>query len=270
MFMECNECEHIKDCHHQCMDLPEGKTCRDCTHVVECTELFGAEESDRKCGFEPILFQESGRRKADITQSAVKCIDMEIEPDGIQMQHETWFDVDAYFGTDTRDKPDVWVCFYTYWRPLTGVWAVYEIETPKNAIRHDWALTKDEKAFFLKAMEKYCKKETGKSLNGLWDSCNAPAERTNWFGQIVRSLEKDKAEGRVWEKDGQILCETKDGANAVADLIQALYGAQGESVVVTTGYYDQKEDERNGSKKDSMRLYSTKYFIELRRAFIQL
>ena len=92
--------------------------------------------------------------------------------------------------------------------------------------------------FFLKTMEEYCRKETGKSLNGLWDSCNAPAEKTDWFGQIVKSLEKDKAEGRVWEKDGQILCETKDGANAVADLIQALYGAQGESVVVTTGYYD--------------------------------
>ena len=58
--MECVRCDYYKthNCKHQCMRLPDGKTCADCIHVERCTMMFGAKPENTSCGFEPIRFKE--------------------------------------------------------------------------------------------------------------------------------------------------------------------------------------------------------------------
>lgn len=60
--MECRDCDHYKakHCRHQCMYLPEGKTCSDCVHIERCTFLMGTrvKPQNTSCDFEPIRFRE--------------------------------------------------------------------------------------------------------------------------------------------------------------------------------------------------------------------
>lgn len=58
--MECGRCEFYKvhNCKHQCMDLPDGKTCANCAHAERCIEMFGAAPEKTSCGWEPIRFKE--------------------------------------------------------------------------------------------------------------------------------------------------------------------------------------------------------------------
>lgn len=46
---------------------------------------------------------------------------------------------------------------------------------------------------------------------------------------------------RIWSDGAEILCETEQLAEDIADLFDTLYAAQ----TVNTGYYDPAEDERN-------------------------
>lgn len=41
-----------------CMILPDGKHCSDCHHVLRCTAIFGAKETDSHCQFFPRRFHE--------------------------------------------------------------------------------------------------------------------------------------------------------------------------------------------------------------------
>jgi len=61
------------------------------------------------------------------------------------------------------------------------------------------------------------------------------------LGKLVELLPHEDA--RIWAHDGdEILCETEQTAETIADLFDALYGEE----TVNTGYYDPVEDERNG------------------------
>lgn len=57
--MECSRCDYYKaqNCKHQCMDLPEGKTCADCMHLEKCVTMFHGNPGSKMCGFEPIRFR---------------------------------------------------------------------------------------------------------------------------------------------------------------------------------------------------------------------
>ena len=60
------------------------------------------------------------KRNLDITEQTINCVgDLEVDLDKgfIEAAYELWFDVDRYFGTDTRDKDDTWINFYTRWHP---------------------------------------------------------------------------------------------------------------------------------------------------------
>ena len=46
---------------------------------------------------------------------------------------------------------------------------------------------------------------------------------------------------RIWSDGEEILCETEQSAEHIADLLDAMYGDQ----TVNTGYYDPDEDRRN-------------------------
>lgn len=107
-------------------------------------------------------------RKIDITKQEINCIDIFIENDNINMQYELWFDIDEYFGTNTRENNSAWINFYTYWKPDGDICAVYEIDTDDGVISYDWELTGEEKVFFLHKMEEYCKSKQEKTLKELW------------------------------------------------------------------------------------------------------
>lgn len=42
----------------QDMELPEGKTCKDCVNFRRCSGLFGAKETWTTCDFAPSRFRE--------------------------------------------------------------------------------------------------------------------------------------------------------------------------------------------------------------------
>lgn len=70
-------------------------------------------------------------------------------------------------------------------------------------------------------------------------------KKVNWFQEITDRLHDDP-EGDVWSSGDEILCKTEEVADAFADMFECLYGAQGEDILINTGYYNPADDERNG------------------------
>jgi hypothetical protein len=69
-------------------------------------------------------------------------------------------------------------------------------------------------------------------------------ERINWFQEIANRL-RDYSDGDIWSAGDEILCKTESADDALADMFETLYVAQGEEILINTGYYDPVEDERN-------------------------
>lgn len=110
-------------------------------------------------------------REINIIKENIRCCDeICVEDNAISATYELWFDVDKYFGTDTRDRDDAWINFYTYWRPNGLISAEYYLDTDDDCKVFAWDLTEEEQKFFLDKMEKYCKETTGKTLQELWES----------------------------------------------------------------------------------------------------
>ena len=61
--MTCEKCKY-EVCEHQCMNLPDGTTCADCSNLPRCEALFGVKPQNTKCDFEPIRF----KPKKEVTQ----------------------------------------------------------------------------------------------------------------------------------------------------------------------------------------------------------
>lgn len=72
-------------------------------------------------------------------------------------------------------------------------------------------------------------------------------KKANWMEMIVNAL-PNYPDGTIWTDEDEILVKTGSAANTIADLIEALYRAQGEEVLVNTGYYDTEEDKRNNEE----------------------
>lgn len=72
-------------------------------------------------------------------------------------------------------------------------------------------------------------------------------ERIDWFTEITDRL-RDYSEGDIWTTGDEILCKTEKVADALADMFECLYKAQGEDVLTNTGYYDPEEDKRNNEE----------------------
>ena len=70
-------------------------------------------------------------------------------------------------------------------------------------------------------------------------------ERVDWFQEIANRL-RDYSDGEIWSAGDEILCKTESAADALADMFECLYIAQGEKILINTGYYDPEEDVRNG------------------------
>lgn len=71
--------------------------------------------------------------------------------------------------------------------------------------------------------------------------------KINWFYEISDRL-RDYSDGDIWSAGDELLCKTESAANTLADLLEQLYGAQGEEIIVNTGFYNPKEDKRNNEE----------------------
>lgn len=71
--------------------------------------------------------------------------------------------------------------------------------------------------------------------------------RIDWMEMIVNAL-PNYPDGIIWTDEDEILVKTESAANTIADLIEALYRAQGEEILVNTGSYDPEEDKRNNEE----------------------
>ena len=112
-------------------------------------ELNGLQEQDIQIGDELVV------------ESEGKCINASLE---------TWFDVDEYFGTDTREKEDTWVNLYADYYPSTKeVKGMYVIDSPDNVEEFPWEFTKAEQDLIRAKMEAYCKEQDGKTLDELYE-----------------------------------------------------------------------------------------------------
>lgn len=72
-------------------------------------------------------------------------------------------------------------------------------------------------------------------------------KKRDWFTEIADKL-RDYSDGDIWSTGDEILCKTESAADALADLLWQLYHSQDEDVTVVTGFYDPKEDRRNGEQ----------------------
>jgi hypothetical protein len=70
-------------------------------------------------------------------------------------------------------------------------------------------------------------------------------KEVNCFERIVERL-REEPDGYIWSNGDEIFCKTEDVANALADMLECMYKAHGEEILVNTGYFDPVEDERNG------------------------
>ena len=95
-------------------------------------------------------------REIDITQQDIRCCDdFDINEGRINVAYEMWFEVDKYFGTDTRSN-NTWINFYTEYDRNGNINALYIIDAPDTMEAYDWELTEVEKAFFKGMMQTYC------------------------------------------------------------------------------------------------------------------
>lgn len=79
----------------------------------------------------------------------------------------------------------------------------------------------------------------------------------DWYGTMCMRL-RDYSDGDVWSDGEIILCKTKDGADAICDLLWQLYRSNDEEIAFTTGYFDPEEDARQGEEDR----YTGWYYID--------
>lgn len=90
-----------------------------------------------------------------------------VEDYGLNFMWSTVFDVDAYFGTNTRDD-DVWINFYTDWFvDEDRIVAAYTI-CGDDEEEYEWELNESEEKFLREKMKQAVKNEGFKSMMDMW------------------------------------------------------------------------------------------------------
>lgn len=109
------------------------------------------------------------KRQISLTGSELSCCDEIIfTEDGLlEFTWELWFDVDKYFGTDTKNKDATWINFYTYLHNDGDITAKFFIDGPHCTETHDWPLTHEEKKLLAAKMQKHCSRRHNESMLGM-------------------------------------------------------------------------------------------------------
>ena len=66
--------------------------------------------------------------------------------------------------------------------------------------------------------------------------------------ELFSEILPDYSEGIMWSDGIEILCQTEELAEIIADLLELLYRKDEIDCKVNTGYYDPEEDKRNGEE----------------------
>ena len=109
-------------------------------------------------------------RQIKLEEQNVNCIDeILVEDYGLNFEWELWFDVDAYFGTETKGKDNIWVDFYTEWhREDNSIRGVMVLDMDKDSIWTGWDLTQSEQDFLREKMEAFVREHGYKSMEDMW------------------------------------------------------------------------------------------------------
>ena len=141
------------------------------------------------------------KRFINLLDQNIRCCDELIivpEKKCININWETWFDVDMYFGTNTSNDEDAWVNFYTDWFPETDTMVgIYVVDTDNSSTEYNWELTEAEQKFLKEKAESHCKEKYGCSLLDLWnqyDDTEKAAQRTERINAIKAFHERQVAE----------------------------------------------------------------------------
>ena len=100
--------------------------------------------------------------------------DLEINTDEetITAYVETWFDVDAKFGTHVLENDNEWLNSYAEYHPKTGeLKMMYQVNRDGNSDFFDYTPSANEKALVVALMEEQCQKDGGCSLKELYEKC---------------------------------------------------------------------------------------------------
>lgn len=99
----------------------------------------------------------STERAIDLTTCDIRCCDEVLINDNVhalEFVWELWFDVDKYFGINTKEHDDDgWFNFYTFWDWKTDkVTAIYQIKDDEEV---EWKLEQKEEKFLREKMREY-------------------------------------------------------------------------------------------------------------------
>ena len=110
-------------------------------------------------------------KMTDLTNDEIyTCDEVLLERDRLNFVWELWFDVDKYFGTETRDYDDRWVNFYTDWDPSDdSVIGYLVVDRDDRTDESYWDLTKEEQDFLRNKMTERAKFDGYGSLMEMYE-----------------------------------------------------------------------------------------------------
>lgn len=192
-------------------------------------DTFDTIPADKTCGLYRYAISRNGflgfadavscprKRFINLLDQNIRCCDeLFIDPEKkcININWETWFDVDMYFGTHTSDDEYAWVDFYTDWFPETDTLiGIYVVNTDNSSTEYGWELTVSEQKFLKEKVEAHCKEKYGCSLLDFWnqyDDAVKAAQRVERINAIKAFHEK-----QVAEKNAEKLTKEEEKAQLV-------------------------------------------------------
>ena len=114
--------------------------------------------------------QYTGReiKLAEVAEDLIATDNVMYEDGCLNFEYEMWFDVDKYFGTNTRCRDDCWLNFYTDWHPDGSICAWYAIETDDDSVAIEWDLLPEEERILREKMETKAEELGFLSLAHMW------------------------------------------------------------------------------------------------------
>ena len=86
-------------------------------------------------------------------------------------------------------------------------------------------------------------------------------KKIDYFKAFVEQLRWliGEPDGYIWSNGREILCKTKDIAEALADMLKRIYKVYGIEIFINIGYYEPVKDENNGE----INKYSDWWYISI-------
>lgn len=111
------------------------------------------------------------QRQVPLEGAVINCCDEIVFTDDglLEFTWELWFDVDKYFGTNTKDDDSTWINFYTYLHNDGHVTARFFIDSNDCSEEHEWPLTLEEENILSHKMQQHCLLRNGENMLSMLD-----------------------------------------------------------------------------------------------------